>query len=231
MGHPLTVVGFMEMYPTQDACRRALFEQRWREGFRCPRCGYQASVTAGTLLHKTRTDLRKWLLAIWLLRRKITHAMRRGEHELLLRGVVELDESLLAAAAEQMPQGGLGRAHLRLIDDAGAKTLTKAAGAQIQPGGAVKSDGCSAYRAPPAESTPQAAGEPLPSGAHRHPPTSRAGDSTSSRASAPRTCSPTSTSSASGSGRRDQRLDLLRRILKRCVLYTPPATYSQLIAA
>jgi hypothetical protein len=29
-----------------------------------------------------------------------------------------------------------------------AKTLTKGAGAQIQPGGAVKSDGCSAYRAP-----------------------------------------------------------------------------------
>ena len=167
----------------------------------------------------------------WLLRRKITQAMRRGEHELLLRGVVELDESLLAAAAEQMPQGGLGRAHLRLIDDAGAKTLTKAAGAQIQPGGAVKSDGCSAYRAPSAESTPQAAGEPLPSGAHRHPPTSRPGDSTSSLASAPRTCGPTSTSSASGSGRRDQRLDLLRRILKRCVLHTPPATYSQLIAA
>src|SRR5450756_2173789 len=82
--------------------------------------------------------------------------------------------TLVAAAAEQTPEGGLGRAHLRLIDDAGAKTLTKAAGAQIQPGGAVKSDGCSAYRAPPAESTPQAAGEPLPSGAHRHPPTSRA---------------------------------------------------------
>src|SRR5450756_3224965 len=177
MGHPVTLVGFMEMYPTQDACRRALLEQRWREGFRCPRCGYQASVTAGTLLHKTRTDLRKWLLAIWLLRRKITHAMRRGEHELLLRGVVELDESLL---------GGRGRAHLRLIDDAGAKTLTKAAGAQIPPGAAYLHE-------PPAEPTPQAAGEPLPSGAHRHPPTSRAGDSTSSLASAPRTCGPTST--------------------------------------
>ena len=101
MGHPVTLVGFMEMYPTQDACRRALFEQRWREGFRCPRCahavawylrgrgpcdcagcGYQASLTAGTLLHKTRTDLCKWLPAIWLLRRKSTHATRRGEHEL-----------------------------------------------------------------------------------------------------------------------------------------------------
>ena len=37
MGHSLTLVGFMEMYPTQDACRRALFERRRREGFRCPR--------------------------------------------------------------------------------------------------------------------------------------------------------------------------------------------------
>src|SRR5450830_1538657 len=242
MGHPQTLVGFMEMYPTQDACRRALFEQRWREGFRCPRCahavawylrgrgpcegagcGYQASVTAGTLLHKTRTDLRKWLLAIWLLasmkkppsaaelsrqlgvtgktawllRRKITHAMRRGEHELLLRGVVELDESLIggrepgsgkrgrtsqrktlvAVSAEQTPQGGLGGAHLRVIDDASAKTLTNAAGALIQPGSTVKTDGWSSYRAlpgagylhePHAEATPQAAGELLPSGAHRH---------------------------------------------------------------
>src|SRR5665647_3268790 len=85
----------------------------------------------------------------WLLRRKITHAMRRGEHELLLRGVVELDESLVggrdrgsgkrgrtsrrktlvAVSAEQTPRGGLGRAHLRVIDNVSAKTLTKAAGA------------------------------------------------------------------------------------------------------
>ena len=40
MGHPVTLVGFMEMYPTHDACRLALFEQRWREGFRCPRCAH-----------------------------------------------------------------------------------------------------------------------------------------------------------------------------------------------
>ena len=61
-----------------------------------------------------------------------------------------------------MPQGGLGHAHLRVIDDASAKTLSNAARAQIQPGSTVKTDGCSAYRAPPAESTPQAAGELLP---------------------------------------------------------------------
>jgi ISXO2-like transposase domain len=47
-----------------------------------------------------------------------------------------------------------GDAHLRLIDDAGAKTLTKAAGAQISPGADVKSDDCSAYRAPPGAAYP-----------------------------------------------------------------------------
>lgn len=303
MGHPLTLVGFMEMYPTQDACRQALFEQRWREGFCCPRCahevawylrgrglyecagcGYQASVTAGTLLHKSRTDLRKWLLAIWLLasmkkppsaaelsrqlgvtgktawllRHKIMHAMRRGEHELLLRGVVELDESLVggrgrgsgkrgrtsphktlvAVSAEQTPQGGLGRAHLRVIADVSAKTLTKSAGATIEPGSTVKTDGWRAYRALPAagylhephvQATPQAAGELLPwshivisnfkrwqldvfhgvSAAHLQSYL----DEFSYRLN-----------------RRGQRLDLFRRILDRCVLYTPPITYAQLIA-
>jgi transposase-like protein len=198
MEHPLTLVDFIEMYPTEDACREAIFEHRWREGFRCPRCnharawylrgrglfqcsscGHQASVTAGTALHKTRTDLRKWVLAIWmlasmkkppsaaelsrqlgvtgktawLLRRKITHAMRRGEHELMLRGIVEFDESLIgghergaanrgrasrrktlvAVSVEQTADGGVGRAHLRVIENASAKTLTAAARQAIQP--------------------------------------------------------------------------------------------------
>jgi len=303
MGHPLTLVGFMEMYPTQDACRQALFEQRWREGFRCPRCaheaawylrgrglyecagcGYQASVTAGTLFHKTRTDLRKWLLAIWLLasmkkppsaaelsrqlgvtgktawllRRKITHAMRRGEHELLLRGVVELDESLVggrdrgsgkrgrtsrrktlvAVSAEQTPRGGLGRAHLRVIDNVSAQTLINAAGAMIEPGSTVKTDGWRAYRSLPnagyrheshVQATPQAAGELLPwvhiviSNFKRWQLDVFHGVSAAHLQSyLDEFCYRLN--------RRDQRLDLFRRILDRCVLYTPPTTYSQLIA-
>jgi len=60
---------------------------------------------------------------------------------------------------------------------------------------------------------------------------SAAASAAAASADAPRTCSPGSTSSATGSGRRDARLDLFRRILKRCVLYVPPATHSQLIAA
>ena len=304
MGHPLTLVGFMEMYPTQDACRRALFEQRWREGFRCPRCahevawylrgrglyecagcGYQASVTAGTLFHKSRTDLRKWLLAIWLLasmkkppsaaelsrqlgvtgktawlmRRKITHAMRRGEHELLLRGIIELDESLIgghergaanrgrasrrktlvAVAAEQTPDGGVGRAHLRVIDDASSKTLSAIARKVIQPGSTIKTDGWRAYQAlsgagyrhePHGQPTPQAASELLPwspiviSNFKRWQLDVFHGVSAAHLQSyLDEFCYRLN--------RRGERLDLFRRILDRCVLYTAPITYAQLVAA
>ena len=140
MDHPKTLIEFMELYATEEDCRQAIFEHRWPHGFSCRRCGhdrawplrgrglyecanchYQGSVTAGTIFHKTRTDLRKWFLAIWLLastkkapsaaelsrqlgvtvktawlvRRKIQHAMGRREGELLLRGIVELDEGFL----------------------------------------------------------------------------------------------------------------------------------------
>jgi ISXO2-like transposase domain len=120
----------------------------------------------------------------WLLRRKITHAMRRGEHELLLRGAVELDESLL----------GAGYLH-----------------------------------EPHAEATPQAAGELLPwvhiviSNFKRWQLDVFHGVSAAHLQSyLDELCYRLN--------RRDARLDLFRRILDRCVLYTPPTTYSQLIA-
>jgi transposase-like protein len=242
-------------------------------------------VTAGTLLHKTRIDLRKWPLAIWLLasmkkppsaaelsrqpgvtgetawllRRKITHAMRRGEHELLLRGVVELDESLVggcargsgqrgrtsphktlvAVSAEHPPQGGFGRAHLRVIENVSAKTLANAAGATIQLGSTVKTDGWRAYRAlsdagylheAHVQATPQAAGELLPwahiviSNFKRWQLDVFHGVSTAHLQSyLDEFCYRLN--------RREARLGLFRRILNRCLLYTPPTTYSELIAA
>jgi len=208
--HPKTLIDFMQMYPTEEDCRQAIFEHRWPQGFSCRRCGherawylqgrglyecaschFQSSLTAGTILACTRTDLRKWFLAIWLLastkkapsaaelsrqlgvtrktawlmRRKIIHAMARREGELLLRGLVELDEAfiggkrpgpesrgrrqpgrtLVAMAAEHTPGGGLGRAHLRVVADAGAKSLSAAAQATIVPGSVVQTDGWSGY--------------------------------------------------------------------------------------
>ena len=35
----LSEVEFRERFGTEEACRQALFEMRWREGLTCPACG------------------------------------------------------------------------------------------------------------------------------------------------------------------------------------------------
>ncbi len=269
MDHPTTLIELMQLYPTEDACRRALFEHRWPGGFSCPRCGhrrawhlsgrdlyecarchYQGSLTAGTVLARTRTDLRKWFLAIWLLastkkapsaaelsrqlgvtvktawlmRRKITHAMSRAEGELMLTGLVELDEAfvggkrsgqqtgrrqprkaMIVVAAERTPAGGYGRAHLLVVADGSAATLGAAAGRTVRPASRVRTDGwsgCAGLGAAGYRQLPRTLArgrdidEWLPWSHPSCSPTSSAGRSTSSTASRPATCRPTSTSSA-----------------------------------
>jgi Transposase zinc-ribbon domain len=41
MGHPKTLIEFMELYPAEDECRQAIFEQRWPHGFSCRRRGHE----------------------------------------------------------------------------------------------------------------------------------------------------------------------------------------------
>ena len=70
-------------FPDDEACLDYLEWLRWPDGFRCPRCagrdgwrlgsgrwecavcGRQASVTAGTIFHRTRTPLQLWFAAAW----------------------------------------------------------------------------------------------------------------------------------------------------------------------
>ena len=85
----LSLMQFQKRFGTEKACQKQLFRLRWPEGFRCPRCqhseayfhrtrhlyhckacGYQASLTAGTVFHKTRTPLTKWFWMIWLMGRQ-----------------------------------------------------------------------------------------------------------------------------------------------------------------
>ena len=147
MGHPLTLVGFMEMSPTQDACRRTLLEQRWREGFRCPRCAHAVAwyLRGRGLLrvrglrlpgvadrgHAAPQDAHR---PVQVAAGDLAAAPQEHARHAPRRARAAQRKTLVAVAAEQTRQGGRGGAHLRLIDDAGARTLTKAAGAQIQPG-------------------------------------------------------------------------------------------------
>jgi transposase-like protein len=74
---------FEQRFASEDACRAYLAHLRWPTGFCCPqcktsgswtttrclmmcrRCGYQASVTAGTIFHRTRLPLQDWFRAMW----------------------------------------------------------------------------------------------------------------------------------------------------------------------
>jgi transposase-like protein len=83
---PRSIVEFQRWFPDDDACREYLIESRWPGGYRCPRCGsteavqlrkrllwqcsacrYQVSLTAGTVLHGTRTPLHLWFWAAYLM--------------------------------------------------------------------------------------------------------------------------------------------------------------------
>lgn len=77
---------FQRQFATEEACQDYLAACRWTDGFTCPRCGhgrayrmlrhrrwqcvgcrYQASLTAGTILHNTRTPLTVWFWAAYLM--------------------------------------------------------------------------------------------------------------------------------------------------------------------
>ena len=81
--YPKALLEFEQRFNTEEACREYLFMLRWPIGFECPkcghqkawlgkrglhecaRCGFQASVTAGTIFQDTKKPLRLWFRAIW----------------------------------------------------------------------------------------------------------------------------------------------------------------------
>lgn len=136
---------FQERFSSEAACLDYLAASRWPEGFVCPACGgrrawvlerrhlwecadchSQTSVTAGTVMHGTRTPLRLWFWAAylvathhpgvsakqlqrqlglsryetaWLILQKLRRAMVAPEREPLKREV-EIDEFFLGGYEE-----------------------------------------------------------------------------------------------------------------------------------
>ena len=81
----IDLVELIERFGNDQKCRNYLEKLRWPEVVRCPKCqgtrissilkrdqyncdsescGYQFSVTAGTIFHDTHLPLTKWFLAI-----------------------------------------------------------------------------------------------------------------------------------------------------------------------
>ena len=90
---------FQHQFASEEACQDYLAACRWPDGFACPRCGharayrikehrrwqcaacrYQVSLTAGTILHNTKTPLTVWFWAAYL-----TVTDTRGMSALLLQ--------------------------------------------------------------------------------------------------------------------------------------------------
>jgi transposase-like protein len=75
---------FLDLYGTEEKCRKVVFDWRWPEGFICPACGgrefsfvesrnlyqcsacrRQTSLTAGTILQSTKVPLTLWFRAMY----------------------------------------------------------------------------------------------------------------------------------------------------------------------
>ena len=135
----MNLLDFQNKFSTEEACQEHLFNMRWPNGYRCPRCdhneayfhqsrhlhqckkcGYQASLTAGTIFHKTRTPLVKWFWMIflmgqhkngiamttlkrmlniksyntvWAMGQKIRKAMGERDAHYELAGIMEIDDT------------------------------------------------------------------------------------------------------------------------------------------
>src|SRR3954449_1566573 len=80
----LSEAAFRERFGSEEACREALLEMRWREGLTCPACGHrgfcqlktrklfqcnrckkQVRLTAGTVFQDTKLPLVTWFAAVY----------------------------------------------------------------------------------------------------------------------------------------------------------------------
>ena len=150
----ITLTEFLERFGTDEACRAYLYEKRWGDGFICPKCSvadkpfnissrnlfqckhcnHQTSVTAGTIMDKSRTPLRKWFLAIylmssdkrgcsalrlkrelkiaydtaWTMSHKIRKAMKERDESYQLSGFIEIDEGFFGSPSEGEGKRGRG---------------------------------------------------------------------------------------------------------------------------
>ena len=146
--------GFDGRFPDEVACARHLAQLRWPDGFVCPACGVckgweletkpftwecsgchrQTSVTAGTVMHRSKLPVRTWFEAIhlltshsngisaeqaqaqlgigsyktaWLLLHKLRRAMVNPERT-LLAGLVEVGETEVPLRSKHDPLANYG---------------------------------------------------------------------------------------------------------------------------
>ena len=138
-------------FSTQCKCGEYLRRLRWPSGVMCPRCGtkhlsyirsrrlwqcracrYRVSVITGTIFHRSKSDLPRWFVAIWLMcnspkgisakqlerdlgvhyetawymAQRIRRAMKRDIFESKLCGIVEIDDAVMKSGNGTRWEGG-----------------------------------------------------------------------------------------------------------------------------
>jgi len=163
---------FAKRFPEDRACALHLAAVRWPNGFVCPacggvkgwglsgkkftwecaKCGRQTSVTAGTVMHRSKLPLTTWFMAIhlvsshsngisalqlqaqlglgsyktaWLMLQKLRRAMV-DPHRSQLADLVEADETEIPYRTKDDPiGGGQGRSHVGKLLIIGAVELSE----------------------------------------------------------------------------------------------------------
>lgn len=152
MKEAIDLCELVEQFGDDQQCRNYLEKLRWQNGVSCPKCGgnkissilkrdqhncdsdscgYQFSVTAGTVFHDTHLPLTKWFLAVyllcqsrkgmsanqlsrmlrihyrtaWYLCHRIRHAMAEINPE-KLDGTVEMDETYVGGKKRNIGSRG-----------------------------------------------------------------------------------------------------------------------------
>lgn len=167
---PPSLAEFLDRFPDDEACEDYLAAKRWPDGFVCPACGgvkgwkldrdratwecaacgRQTSVTAGTVMHRSKVALHRWFLAAhlmathsngisalqlqaqlglgsyktaWLMCHKLRRAMVDPDRD-PLGGIVEIDETSIVCRTKDEPvAGGQGRSSVGKILVVGAVEL------------------------------------------------------------------------------------------------------------
>lgn len=85
--YPMNILDFQKMFPNEAACLKYLERMRWPSGFICSKCSqtgepfriakrlrvlkcrschYETSITAGTVMHRSKTEVLVWFWAAHL---------------------------------------------------------------------------------------------------------------------------------------------------------------------
>lgn len=146
----LSLSEFQKRFSSEAACLDAIFSARWPRGFVCQHCGHndgyrlttrkvvqctscrrQASITAGTVFHRTRIALTAWFLSIYHMAQdkggvsatklsnqlgiryetvlkmlmKLRCAMGSRDENLVLAGHIEIDEAFFGGRLKDKQPG------------------------------------------------------------------------------------------------------------------------------